>query len=105
VRGDIHRLKAPKDARGHEQRGIRYGVVVQSDFLRLSSTLVAPTSTSARPASFRPEIVLNGTLTRILIEQTQAIDPEVRLGEFAGRLSTAELRAVDLALAAVFGLD
>ena len=105
MRGDIHRLKAPKDARGHEQRGIRYGVVVQSDFLRLSSTLVAPTSTSARPASFRPEIVLNGTLTRILIEQTQAIDPEVRLGEFAGRLSTAELRAVDLALAAVFGLD
>jgi mRNA interferase MazF len=105
VRGDIYRLRAPRDARGHEQQGLRYGVVLQSDFLRLSSLVVAPTSTGARPASFRPEIVLDGIRTRILIEQTQVIDPEVRLGEFAGRLTTAELQAVDLAIATVFGLD
>jgi mRNA interferase MazF len=80
-------------------------VVLQSDYLRLSSTLVAPTSTAARPASFRPEITLDGITTRVLVEQTQAVDPEIRLGEFAGRLTQAELQAVDRALVAVFDLD
>src|SRR4051794_23553898 len=58
VRGDVHRLRAPRSARGHEQQGSRYAVVVQSDALPLSTLIVAPTSTSARPASFRPEINL-----------------------------------------------
>jgi mRNA interferase MazF len=105
VRGDVHRLRAPRDARGHEQQGHRYAVILQSEYLRLSSTLVAPTSTSARPASFRPEITLDGVSTRVLVEQTQAVDPEIRLGEFAGRLTAAELQTIDRAVAAVFGLD
>ena len=55
-RGDIFALRLPRGV-GHEQRGPRFGVVVQSDaFLPRSVVLVAPTSTSARPASFRPEI-------------------------------------------------
>lgn len=37
VRGDVYRLRAPKDARGHEQSGSRYAVVVQSDDLPLST--------------------------------------------------------------------
>ncbi|MFA4841099.1 MAG: type II toxin-antitoxin system PemK/MazF family toxin, partial [Agrococcus sp.] len=53
VRGDIYRLKAPRDARGHEQTGSRFAVVVQSDDLHLSTWLVAPTSTGRREASFR----------------------------------------------------
>lgn len=104
MRGDIYRLRAPKDARGHEQRGNRYAVVVQSDHLPLSTWLVAPTSTRRRPASFRPEIEIEGAPTRVLVEQTFAVDPEVRLGEYAGRLSTAEMRAVDNALLDVLGL-
>jgi mRNA-degrading endonuclease toxin of MazEF toxin-antitoxin module len=41
--------------RGHEQRDARDAVIVQAEeFLDLSTTLVAPTSTSARPASYRP---------------------------------------------------
>jgi mRNA interferase MazF len=104
MRGDIYRLRAPRDAQGHEQKGARYAVVVQSDDL-LSTLLVAPTSTAARPASFRPAIELDGVTTRILVEQTAVVDPETRLGEFAGRLSAAELRTVDAALAVVLGLD
>ena len=31
MRGDIHRLRAPRGARGSEQQGTRYAVIVQSD--------------------------------------------------------------------------
>jgi len=104
VRGDIYRLRAPKDARGHEQHGHRYAVVLQPDYLPLSTWLVAPTSTGRRSASFRPEIEIDGQPTRILVEQTGAIDPETRLGDFAGRLTGDEMRAVDAALMDVLGL-
>jgi mRNA interferase MazF len=69
----------------------------------LSTTLVAPTSTSARSATFRPTISLEGTETRVLVEQTRVVDPE-RLGRSAGRLAADELRAVDEALEMVLGL-
>jgi mRNA interferase MazF len=105
VRGDVYRLKAPRDARGHEQAGPRYAVVVQSDDLPLSMWLIAPTSTGRRPASFRPEIEIDGVATRVLVEQLTVIDPELRLAGFAGRLSTAELAALDDALRAVLALD
>jgi mRNA interferase MazF len=104
VRGDVYRLLAPRAAQGHEQRGTRFAVVVQSDLLPLSTWLVVPTSTSARSADFRPEIDLNGKTTRILADQMTAVDPQ-RLGEFAGRLSAAELSDVDAALVTVLGLD
>lgn len=104
MRGDVYRLKAPRSARGHEQRGNRYAVVVQSDLLPLSTWLVAPTSTSARPASFRPEIELDGKTTRVLVEQATAVDPE-RLGEVAGRLTTDELTTIGAALRTVLDLE
>lgn len=104
VRGEVLRLRAPRGARGREQRGSRYAVVVQADeLLGLSTVLVAPTSTHARPASFRPAIVIEGEETRVLPEQTTVVDPG-RLGPSAGRLDHAELRAVDDALGLVFGL-
>lgn len=105
MRGDLYRLKAPKAARGHEQAGARYAVVVQSDDLPLSTWIVAPTSTGRREASFRPEIEIDGTRTRVMVEQLTVVDPQVRLGEFAGRLDAAEMRAVDAALLAVLSLD
>ncbi len=104
VRGEVFRLPAPKGARGNQQRGTRYAVVVQADeLMALSTTLVAPTSTSARPATFRPTIEIGGTETRVLVEQTTVVDPQ-RLGRSAGRLEADELRAVDEALALVLGL-
>jgi len=103
VRGDIYRLNAPRDARGHEQRGNRYAVVVQSDLLPLSTWLVAPTSTSARPTSFRPEIDIQGKTTYVLVEQTAAIDPD-RLGELVGHLARHEFVAVNDALRTVLHL-
>lgn len=104
VRGELFRLRSPRGARGHEQRGARCAVIVQADeFLDLSTVLVSPTSASARPATFRPTINLDGDETRILVEQTTVVDP-ARLGRSAGRLDSDELRAVDEALALVLGL-
>ena len=104
VRGEVFRLVQPRRARGHQQRGARYAVIVQADeFLDLRTTLVAPTSTSAMPASFRPVIELEGTETRVLVEQTTVVDPQ-RLGRSAGRLDPGELRAVDQALSLLLGL-
>jgi mRNA interferase MazF len=65
--------------------------------------LVAPTSTSARSATFRPTIEVDGIESRVLVEQTTVVDPQ-RLGRSAGRLDAEELRAVDEALALVLGL-
>lgn len=104
VRGEVFRLRLPRGARGSEQRGARYAVIVQADeLLALSTVLVSPTSTSAPARSFRPTIEVNGVPTRVLVEQTTAISSD-RLGRSAGRLSTPELRDVDAALALVFGL-
>lgn len=97
-------LAAPRATRGHEQRGARYAVIVQADeFLNLSTVLVAPTSTTARPASFRPVVTLAGRETRVIVEQTTVVDPS-RLGRSFGRLAATELRAVDDALTLILGL-
>jgi mRNA interferase MazF len=104
VRGEIFRLPPRRGMRGHEQRGARFAVIVQADeFLDLSTTLVAPTSTSARAASFRPTIMVGRRETRVLVEQTTVVDPQ-RLGRSAGRLEARELRAVDDALSLILGL-
>jgi mRNA interferase MazF len=104
VRGEVLRLPTPRGARGREQRGERFAVVVQADeLLALSTVLVSPTSTRARPATFRPAIEIAGTATRVLVEETSVVDPQ-RLGPSVGRLDVEELRAVDEALALVYGL-
>jgi mRNA interferase MazF len=97
VRGEIFRLRAPRNSRDHEQSGTRYAVVIRSDELPLSTLLVAPTSTTARVASFRPEVEIAGRVTLVLAEQNAAVDPS-RLGESFGYLRFDEMRRVDAAL-------
>lgn len=97
MRGDLYRLRSDKNVTGHEQRGPRYAVTLQSDGIRLSTLVVAPTSTSAQPAIFRPEIEMDGINTRVLVDQMRAVDAS-RLGDFAGRLDTAEAIEVDRAV-------
>lgn len=102
-RGDVYRVRLPA-GRGREQRGPRYGVVIQADeLLGLSTLIVAPTSRSAAAATFRPEVAVAGERTRVLVEQLRALDQQ-RLGKRAGRLGAEEQRGVDEALALVLGL-
>ncbi len=102
MRGDLYRLRAAKDTVSHEQRGPRYAVAIQSDAIALSTLIVAPTSTSAQPAIFRPEIEMDGTRTLVLVDQMRAVDAS-RLGDFAGRLDTAETGEVDRAVKLILG--
>jgi mRNA interferase MazF len=103
TRGDVYRVRLPS-RRGHEQHGSRYAVLVQADdLLALSTVLVAPTSRSVRPATFRPEVEFAGERTRVMVEQLRALDVR-RLDDFAGRLSGADMRDVDEALGLVLDL-
>ena len=85
MRGEVYRLRTPRDGRG--QAGARFAVVVQSDQLPLSTRLVE----------------IEGQLTRVLAEQTAAIDPG-RLGASSGTLTFEELRRVEAALRLVLDL-
>ena len=102
-RGDVFELRLPKGV-GHEHRGRRYGVVVQSDaLLPRSVVLIAPTSRSARAASFRPEVSIEQESTKVLVEQIGAVDT-TRLGDLIGRVSPEEQWGIDEALLTVLWL-
>jgi mRNA interferase MazF len=103
-RGDIVPLRAPKRATGHEQRGQRYAVIVQSDDAEwLSTVLIAPTSTSALPTVFRPEIAIRGRKTLVLTDQLTTADRS-RLGRTVGRLTFDQQRDIEEALKDILGL-
>jgi mRNA interferase MazF len=103
LRGEVHEFRPPRGT-GHEQYGRRYGVIVQANELLLRSVvLVAPTSHSARAASFRPEIELLNETSRVLVEQVGAIDAG-RLGDLVGRVTPEEQWGIDEALTTVLGL-
>ena len=104
TRGEVYRVRLPKSS-GREQHGPRYAVIVQADaLLGLSTALVAPTSRSALPASFRPEVDLGGESTRVMVEQLRALDVR-RLDDFTCRLHPEEMREVDEALSLVLALS
>jgi mRNA interferase MazF len=101
MRGEVYRL--PARGRGHEQRGRRYAVVLQPDWLSLSTWIVAFTSTSARATTFRPAVVIVDQETRVMCDQLATVDLQ-RLNEPVGFLTLDELRRVDEALALVLNL-
>jgi mRNA interferase MazF len=68
-----------------------------------SVVVVAPTSRRARPASFRPEIEVDGETTRVLVEQVSAIDAG-RLGRLVGHVTPEQQWGIDEALLTVLGL-
>jgi mRNA interferase MazF len=86
------------------KQGRRYVVIVQvNELLPRSVVLIAPTSHSARAASFRPEIDLLGETTRVFVEQIGALDAS-RLGDLVGRVSPEQQWGIDEALLTVLGL-
>jgi mRNA interferase MazF len=103
-RGDIYEFRASR-SRGHEQQGVRLAVVLQSDsMLPRSTVVVAATSQSIRPASFRPVIRVGKVTTRVLVEQLAAVDVG-RLGSKIDHVSVEEMWAVDDAISLVVGLQ
>jgi mRNA interferase MazF len=103
VRGDVHAITLPRK-RGHVQQGRRYAVIVQADdLLALSTVVICPTSRSRFPASFHPEITLEGQATQVLCEMIGAVDARA-LGERVGHLTLDEQRSLEDALRLVLDL-
>ena len=103
-RGEVVAVRASRGALGREQKGHRPALILQSDSAAwLGTVIVAPTSTSAQPAEFRPEITIRGRATRVLLDQIKTVD-RGRLGRSSGYPAAAELREVDAALSLVLGL-
>lgn len=103
VRGDVHAIALPR-GRGRVQDGRRFAVIVETDdLLALSTVVICPTSTSAPPASFHPEIDLDGEPTRVLCGMVGAVDAR-NLGDHVAHLGYDELRGVDDALLVILGL-
>jgi len=101
MRGEVYRL--PARGKGHEQRGRRFAVVLQPDWLSLSTWIVAFTSTGARETSFRPSVVIADEATLVMCDQLDTVDVN-RLTEPVGFLSIQEMQLVDEALALVLDL-
>jgi mRNA interferase MazF len=79
-------------------------VILQADeFLPRSVVIVAPTSQSARAATFRPEIEIGDDPTRVLVEQLGVVDTS-RLGKLVGHVAPAEQWEIDDALRLVLAL-
>lgn len=85
-------------AKGREQAGTRFGVILQSDVFEWSTLVVAPTSAGARPGPIRPRVEIGDQKTVVLVDQMQAVDPGKRLGRMVGRLSLADMQAIDAAI-------
>ncbi|MDP3714637.1 MAG: type II toxin-antitoxin system PemK/MazF family toxin [Mycobacteriales bacterium] len=101
MRGEVHRL--PARGKGHEQKGRRFAVVLQPEWLNLSTWVVAFTSTSARQTSFRPQVVIANQQTLVMCDQLMTVDLD-RLSELAGILTVDEMQRVDDALALILDL-
>lgn len=102
-RGDIYRVRQSGKT-GHEQQGVRYAVILQADvLLRLSTVIVAPTSRSAQPATFRPVIEIEGNSTRVLLDQLTTVDVG-RLVKHVGRIDVEDSWVIDDAARLVLSL-
>ena len=101
MRGEVYRL--PARGTGHEQKGRRYAIVLQPDWLTLSTWIVAFTSTSARQTSFRPPVDIADEHTLVVCDQLATVDRNL-LTEPIGFLTIEEMERVDEALAVVLDL-
>jgi mRNA-degrading endonuclease toxin of MazEF toxin-antitoxin module len=110
-RGDIHIVSFP-DLGGNLIRGPHPGVVVQTDRMRRSSTVVViPMTSAARAADFAPAFLVRVVAREAGIprdgwakcDQPFTI-PTSMLGARAGRLNPEAIERVDAALRFVLGL-
>ncbi|WP_425356922.1 type II toxin-antitoxin system PemK/MazF family toxin [Streptomyces inhibens] len=104
IRGAVYRIDFGDAKRGHEQRGRRFGLVLSPTSMPWSVATVVPTSTSAQPSVFRPEVELAGTSTRFLVDQIRTVDTSFIHGDPIHYLDRDELAEVEHAVTRYLGL-
>lgn len=104
IRGAFYPVDLGDAKRGHEQRGRRLGLVISIEQDAWSTVTIVPTSTAAQASVFRPEVVVAGRATRILIDQVRTIDIAYVVGELVDYLSRDAMAQVEHVLSRYFGL-
>ena len=108
MRGEVYELPAPRGATGHEQRGRRFCVVIQTDQLENWNTWVIAPTTRTEPSGnlsmrFRPEIRINGERCFVLLDQMGAVD-RTRLGSRVDMVSLQEMQDINAAICTLLGI-
>jgi mRNA interferase MazF len=104
IRGAVHPVDLGDAKRGHRQRGHRLGLVMSLEQDAWSTVTILPTSTSAQASVFRPEVVIAGRETRILIDQIRTLDVSSVVGDLVDYLSRDDMAQVEHSLSRYFGL-
>jgi mRNA interferase MazF len=104
IRGAVYPVDLGDAKGGHEQRGRRLGLVISIEQDAWSTVTVIPTSTSARASVFRPEVVIAGRDTKVLIDQIRSIDVLYVTGEIVDYLTRDDMARVEHGLSRYFGL-
>jgi mRNA interferase MazF len=104
IRGAVYRVDLGGAKRSHEQRGRRYGLVLSPSDMPWSVVTVIPTSRSAQPAVFRPEVEIAGVVTRLLVDQIRTVDVRYIQGDPVYYLDRDELAEVEHAVTRYLGL-
>jgi mRNA interferase MazF len=105
IRGAVYPVDLGDAKRGHEQRGRRLGLVISIEQNAWSTVTVAPTSTRAQASVFRPEAVIAGRETRILVDQIRTIDVAYVAGELVDYLSRDTMAEIEHAMSRYLGLS
>ena len=104
IRGAVYPIDLGDTKRGHEQRGRRLGIVISIEQDAWSTVTVLPTSTGAQASEFRPELVIAGRATKVLIDQIRTIDTAYVVGDLVDYLSRDDMAQVEHRLSRYFGL-
>ncbi|MGH3166006.1 MAG: type II toxin-antitoxin system PemK/MazF family toxin [Trebonia sp.] len=104
IRGAVYPVDLGDAKRGHEQRGRRLGLIVSIEQDAWSTVTIVPTSTSAQASIFRPEAVIAGRETLLLVDQIRTIDVSYVAGDLVDYLSRDDMAQVEHTISRYFGL-
>jgi mRNA interferase MazF len=104
IRGAVYPIDLGDAKRGHEQRGKRLGLALNTQQERWSTVIIVPTSTSAQGSAFRPEAVVAGRTTRMLVDQLRTIDTQYVTGDLVDFLKREDMEQVEYAVVRYLGL-
>ena len=104
IRGAVYPVDLGDAKRGYEQRGRRLGLVISIEQNAWSTVTILPTSTSAQAAIFRPDVVIAGRDTKILIDRIRTIDTRHVTGKLVDYLSRDDMAQVEHCLSRHLGL-
>jgi mRNA interferase MazF len=104
IRGAIYPVDLGDAKRGHEQRGRRLGLVISIEQNAWPTVTIIPTSSSAQASVFRPDVVIAGRETKVLIDQVRTIDTSYVVGELVDYLSRDDMAQVEHGLSRYFGI-